>query len=173
MEERMIENWQVKKIHTLISALKWKDEWYRDSLNGYFNVTSSKDLTYHQASSYIEILKRQAIDAGVWKSARVYRQEKEREGMATDKQIGMIKTMYRKIYPVYVEIRKIKGESFEEDREKALRKLLYRTMKIESIKWLKKEKVKDFVHTLNIIKAQNIDTLQKLSKEKEAMVANG
>jgi len=171
MSEQMIENWQIKKIHTLISALKWKNEWYRDSLYRYFKVKSSKDLTYSQAYSYMEILKRQAIDAGVWKSSYDYRKEKERKGMATDRQINMIKAMYREIHPMYVEIRTIKGESFESDINKALRKLLYRTMKIESLNWLKKEKVKDFVQTLVSINMQNMNTLEVLKNKKEAMVA--
>jgi hypothetical protein len=173
MPERMIETWQIKKIHTLISALKWKDDWYKDNLDGYFNVKSSKDLTYKQAYSYIEILKRQAMSAGVWKSSYDYRKEKEREGMATDKQINMIKAMYWEIYPMYVEIRTIKGESFECDINKALRKLLKRTMKIESLSWLKKEKVKGFMQTLKEMKKQNINTLEVLKSRKEAMVVNG
>jgi len=173
MEERMIETWQIKKIHTLISALKWKDDWYKDNLNGYFNVKSSKDLTYKQAYSYIEILKRQAMSAGVWKSSYDYRKEKERKGMATDRQINMIKAMYAEIHPLYVEISVIKGKSFESDRDKALRKLLHRTMKIESLKWLKKEKVKDFVQVLMSINMQNINTLEVLKNKKEAMVING
>jgi hypothetical protein len=173
MAQAVITNGQIKRIHTLISCLKWKDEWYRDNLYSHFKVDSSVYLTYAQAAGYIEMLERQAINAGVWKSARAYRKEKEREGMATDKQIKMIKAMYWEIYPMYVEIRIIKGAGFEKDKGKALRKLLKRTMKIESLNWLKKEDVKNFVHVLNAMKAQNTDTLNKLNKEREAMIVNG
>ena len=162
-------------IHGLVARLNTvtKKNWYRKELSIRYGVRTSKDLTVEEAKDFIEILTNRAISLGVWKSSYDYRKEKERKGMATDKQINMIKAMYTEIHPLYVEISVIKGKSFEGDRDKALRKLLYRTMKIESLKWLKKEKVKDFVQVLVSINMQNINTLEVLKNKKEAMVING
>ena len=142
MAQPVITNSQIKKIHTLVSALGWKDEWYRDNLCSYFYVESSTDLTYQQAKDYIEMLERQAISAGVWKPAAEYRKEKEREDMATDKQNRMIRAMWSEI-------------SYEKNRKKrdlALGKLLERIVKVSHINFLLKEDVKKVVNALKAMK---------------------
>ncbi len=47
---------QIKKIHSMKSKLKIKDEEYRDNLYGHFGVETSKELSRAQAALYIEKL---------------------------------------------------------------------------------------------------------------------
>lgn len=177
MQGQAITKNQIKEIHTLIHAMKWKDEWYKDHLYGYFEVESSKCLTKAQADDYIEVLKKQATSMGVWKPAWLYRREKEREGMATDKQLKKIRSMYKEAWDMYVEILSIKGKIDKDvtskDREISLRKFLFKQRGIEDLKWLKKEDASKFIDALNGLKETNANTLLRLKKEKERAIVNG
>ena len=138
-------NRQIKKIHTLVSALGWKNEWYRDNLHGYFNVESSKDLTYHQASGYIDILKRQAVSAGVWKTPKDYYEDlSDREDMATPRQIRMLQAMWKDISTA----------TTTEEREKGLRGMLLRIVKVEDIRFLERKDVRKMVNCFTAMKRQ-------------------
>lgn len=168
---------QSNMIHSLVSKINTTTEksWYRKELKMRYGVDSSKDLTYQEAEDFIEILTNRAVSLGVWEYKEIYYKKEEREGKATLKQMNMIRAMYWKIYPAYVEMRIMQGRDFERDRNKALRKLLKSKMGVEALKWLDKEKVSDFKCILESIKKQNINTVDKLkmNKEREAMIVNG
>jgi hypothetical protein len=150
-----ITNNQIQKIHTLISKLKWKDDWYRDNLCGYFGVESSTDLNSYQASFYIRLLEKEAIKNGVWlKPGDLHLDLKDREDMATPKQIRMINAMWS-------EISYYKGKK---KRELALGKLLERIVKVSHINFLLKEDVKKVVNALRAMKQSK----EKKELKKEA-----
>ena len=57
---------QIRKIHTLKSAIGLDDDLYRDMLMS-FGVQSSKDLTYAEAIIFLEILEEKAVALNRWK----------------------------------------------------------------------------------------------------------
>lgn len=57
MDSKPINKTQVKLIHIAIAKLNYSDEEYRELLWGRYQVTTSKDLTYEQASDLIDYFK--------------------------------------------------------------------------------------------------------------------
>ncbi len=146
MTQPVITNSQIQKIHTLISVLKWRDEWYRDNLYSYFKVDSSVYLNYAQAKEYIGILEKRALDAGVWKAPKDYYEDlSDREDMATPKQIRMLKAMWKDISTA----------TTAEEREKGLRTMLLRIVKVEDIRFLERKDVSKMVNCFTAMKGQS------------------
>ncbi len=90
---------QIKKIHTLKSALGLDDASYRQRL-GAFGVESSKDLDFHQASLLLEDWETKAVASGVWEKRPLTRQHenlKGRPGMATPAQLRMIEGIWGEV----------------------------------------------------------------------------
>lgn len=152
MTRSVITNSQVKKIHTLVSVLKWKDEWYRDNLYSHFRVDSSIYLNYAQAEEYIGILKRQALDAGVWKTPKDYYKDlSDREDMATPGQIRMLKAMWKDI----------SDAATAKEREKGFRGMLLRIVKVEDIRFLERKDVRKMVNCFTAMRKQKETSIKK------------
>lgn len=120
---------QIKKIHTLKNALSMGEEIYRATLDQRFGVASSKDLNFSQAQELIDDLEEKAVAVGAWEKRprkQRYGGTKQRKGMATDKQIGLIQRMWTDVS---------KAES-DEGREKGLRGFLLRTAKVSDLRFL-------------------------------------
>ena len=145
---------QIKMIHILKEKLKMSDENYRDSLYGYFEVESSKELTSAQAAFYIKKLEEDAIKAGVWKKkVWDYTHLDGRKGMASSAQL-------RKIQGMWAEVSDCKTKR---DREKALRKFIFRIAKVSDLRFLKVGMVRKIVKALSEMKKQ-----KKLNDKKSA-----
>jgi len=143
---------QIKKIHTLKSKLKIKDEEYRDNLYGHFGVETSKELSRAQAALYIDKLENEAVKAGVWKKHKWdYTHLDGRPYMATSAQIRMIKGMWKDVC-----------RADEKERDKALRKLLLKIVKVSDVRFLERDQVKKIIAALSAMKKQN------KAKEKKA-----
>ena len=88
---------QIRKIHTLKSAIGLDDDLYRDMLMS-FGVQSSKDLTYAEAIIFLEILEEKAVALNRWKKLpKKYSDLNRSDNMATDAQLRMIEGMWREI----------------------------------------------------------------------------
>lgn len=84
----MITKNQIKLVHTLKGALHLDDSAYREILDKWFHVRSSKDLTSAQAEELISELKKHAVSIGAWESQPDQRKkfdewESRTGGMAT------------------------------------------------------------------------------------------
>lgn len=153
-----ITNQQLKKIHALVSNLRLKDEWYRDTLYGYYKVESSKELTFAQACEYVKILEDMAVKAGVWKRpVQKYDHLENRPGMATPKQLRMISAMWKEV-------------SYHKDPKKraaALRTLLENPklgINISDLAFLKKADVKQVIAIIKSMKKQREKKEAKIKK---------
>ena len=139
----MITNAQIIIIHTLINALGWDNDLYRENLYMIFHKNSSKELSEKQAELFISNLEETAINAGVWKK---YNNEKselaDRTGMATPAQV-------RKIEVLWKEIAYKKDQKF---LKISLRKFLEKQFKISDVRFIEKIMVSKIIKSINIIK---------------------
>ena len=101
---------QVKKVHTLKSALAMDDDTYRAMIKSGFGVESSKCLDTRQAVRLIDAMEGKAVAAGVWErrgwngTSRIGKGQAatkgnatnfgERGGMATPAQLRKIEAMW-------------------------------------------------------------------------------
>lgn len=118
---------QIKAIHAIKGALGMDDECYRAMLQDVAGATSSKNLSWQQAESVIDDLKRKAGQES-WKKGRTdkYRNLDGRAGMATSAQL-------RKIEATWDEVSRATDP---EQRAKALRAFIFRVAKVSDIRFL-------------------------------------
>lgn len=103
---------QIKRIHTIVHILNISDDNYRAALDSRFNVTTCKDLTLHQAHSFIEELEKLASQVQVerYQAQREEAKQKaeaekpkrfdnldNRPGMASAPQLRKIEAMWQDI----------------------------------------------------------------------------
>ncbi|MCQ9626889.1 DUF1018 domain-containing protein [Cetobacterium somerae] len=118
---------QIKLIHVLKNNLKYDDKKYQELLMEKFGVSSSKELTSQQAESFIKTL-RTLFEKGF---------------KASPKQIGKVKSLVEKLYPVET-VKKLnellesnlgKGKRLENIDKKEASKIIYQLEEVE--KWKK------------------------------------
>ena len=118
---------QIKLIHVLKNNLKYDDKKYQELLMEKFGVSSSKELTPQQAESFIKTL-RTLFEKGF---------------KASPKQIGKVKSLVEKLYPVET-VKKLnellesnlgKGKRLENIDKKEASKIIYQLEEVE--KWKK------------------------------------
>jgi hypothetical protein len=95
----MIEPFQVKLIHTLLSVACVSDRSYRDNLSRRFNgATSCKQLTFDEAQELIDALEDFAVSLGFWtrsNNRNRYESLGNRPGMATPAQLRKIEGLWK------------------------------------------------------------------------------
>ena len=93
----MVTNFQIKKIHTLKNLIGMDDDLYREILKS-FDVQTSKNLTFTEASIVIENLEERAIALNKWvKQPKKYAGLNRTNNMASDAQLRMIEGLWRDI----------------------------------------------------------------------------
>jgi hypothetical protein len=131
MKKTPITKAQIKIVHSLKNALRLDDPIYREILDTWFQVGSSKDLTAAQAETVIRELKGMAVSSGVWEERSARKKkfdewENRRGAMATPPQL-------RKIEAMWQEVSRIEEP---EGRKKALRSFLERIAKVSDLRFL-------------------------------------
>ena len=143
----MISNNQIKMIHTLKNKLNLDEDIYRSMLSTY-NVESSKKLDFEDAKDLITKLQKMALEVGIWKKNKrrpsKYKELKGRSEMATPAQLRMIEGMWADV----------SYQETPEEREKALRKFLYRIVKVSDLSFLKSTQVSKVINALKAMKWQ-------------------
>jgi len=158
----MINPGQIKKIHTIKSALSLDDDTYRELLFNSFRVVSSKQLNFSQAEDLIREMEKIAIASGVWDSCRKKRQGggkfeelNLRRGMATPAQL-------RKIEAMWSEISRIDDI---DARQKGLRTFLERIAKVSALRFLDSAGAGKVINALNAMtKQENVKQPKKTYK---------
>ena len=143
---------QIRKIHTLKNLLGLDDDLYHDMLMS-FGVCTSKDLTFTEATVFLDILETKAVERNLWKKQPKKYEDMDRGSkMATPPQLRMIKGLWREI--CYCDN--------DEFASKSLRKFLKAKFKVDDIRFLTKNKA------IKVIQA--IKGIQKnLKKESAAL----
>ena len=149
LAQRTIQKEQIIKIHALKNTLKMPDEYYRKLIHiNFYPATSSKELTFLQAETFIDYLKNLAIEKGVWieKPGKLaYEELGHREGMAKPSQLRMIGAIWKDLNP----------NKSEKDRKGKLRGWLYKYFNVSDIKFLDDVKVHKVIHALKQMEARN------------------
>ncbi len=146
---RMSDNKQKAMIHQLKKLLGLDNDVYKEMLFNSYGVTSSKDLTYKQATDFMTNLKKQAEQAGLWESKRSfqkynYNNLEGREGMATPKQLRMMAAMWADY----------SNCETNEDREKAFRNFISKRFSVSDIKFIDVKTASKIIHALKIMTEQ-------------------
>jgi hypothetical protein len=145
----MSDNKQKSMIHQLTSILGLQKEVYKEMLHSSYEVDSSKDLTYKQASDFVTFLKKKAVDAGLWECKKSFNKHRHnnlanRKGMASPKQLRKIEAMW---FDVSV-------QKTDEARQDALQKLIKRIVKVEDIRFVNHYHAEKIIKTLESMKQQ-------------------
>ncbi|MDF1555788.1 MAG: DUF1018 domain-containing protein [Deferrisomatales bacterium] len=125
---RPITKRQIRKIHTLKTAMGMADDHYRALLQ-VFDVSSSKNLTEREAALLIARMEEGAIERGVWKPyGRVVSQGPigDRPGYATVKQREYIEGLWNQA----------SHAGTEKGRQHGLRTFLYRSAKVSDLRFV-------------------------------------
>jgi hypothetical protein len=157
----MIKPQHIRKIKTLTSKLKLSDDAYRGLLTG-FGVSSCKELEYRQALELIDILKKQAIAAGVWKDytgpgkpLKFAEYDSRPEPFATGKQLRMIDAAWKGV----------SRQRNEKDRGAALDALCKRIVGIDKLIWIHHDHVSKVYAAIKAMKSQQNKQRRPAQKE--------
>lgn len=150
---RMSDNKQKALIHQITGLLGIPKELYKEMLQSRYGVDSSKNLTYKQATEFITLIKKDAIDAGLWESHDPFNKHKfnnlaGREDMATPKQLRMIQAMWKDYSKL----------DDKEAREKAFRAFISKRFNLSDMKFIDKKSASKIIFALEKM------VLQKKSK---------
>lgn len=150
----MATTFQIKKIHTLKNLIGMDDDLYREILKS-FDVQTSKNLTFTEASIVIENLEERAIALNKWvKQPKKYVGLDRTNNMASDAQLRMIEGLWRDIC------------YFNNDKfaKKSLRKFLKSKFRVDDVMFLTRSKACKVIQAITAIK--------KKLKEKSAATLN-
>ena len=119
---------QIKKLHSLKSALKMDDDTYRSHLSGY-GVKSSKDrrFTIAKADAMIVDLEQDAIAMGVWEKRKPGKRAKATRPLADDAQSKKIRQLWLELHA--------EGKVVDPS-EKALASYVKRMERVDALQWL-------------------------------------
>jgi hypothetical protein len=133
---------QIKIIHVLISKMHIPDEHYRDMLSSY-RVDSSKELSFEQATEFVNSLAKMAEKKGVYvKHEPAFSNLGSRNDMAYPGQLRKIKALW---------FEKSRMQS-SDDKLKALNSFLKNKFKIDRIEWLPRNMVGKVIKSIESIK---------------------
>jgi hypothetical protein len=152
--EKPITAAQVKRIHTILHILGVSDDNYRAALDSRFHVTSCKDLTLHQAHSFIDELEKLALQVQGDRH-RAQREESElqaeegkakrfenldnRPGMASSAQLRKVEAMWQDISII----------PEPDARGRALRHFIKRIAGVADLRFLDSQAVGKVINALN------------------------
>lgn len=144
--KKMVEKGQIKKIHTLKSALKLQEASYRKLIYAnYYPCTSSMELTFSQARDFIDNLERMAVESGVWSpnsGKSRYEELGKRGRMATPAQLRLIEGLWK-------EVSSVRGEH---NRKKALRKWLSERFGVSDLRFIDDVNVRKVIFALKAMR---------------------
>lgn len=131
----MATSFQIKKIHTLKSILGIDEDLYRQMLSE-FSAESSKNLSYDEATVFIDLLENNAESLGLWKiKPKKYEGINRSTSKISESQLRMIEGIWREIC------------YFDNDEfaEKSLRKYLAIKFKVFDVKNITKAKASKII----------------------------
>lgn len=138
----MASKFQIRKIHTLKNLLAIEDDVYREMLMS-FDVQSSTDLTFTEASILLDILEEKAVALNLWIKQKLKYTNLKRDNMATPAQLRMIESLWREL--AYIDTDKFAKSS--------LRVHLQNNYKINDIMFLTKYKANKVINGIKSMKA--------------------
>ena len=140
---------QIKKIHSLKSALKLDEATYRRSLSAY-GVKSSKDrsFTIAKADQLIQQWEQDAVAMGVWEKRKPARKAKATRRLAGDPQSVMLRALWIQLH----QAGKVRDPS-----ESALCKFVKRMTRVDALEWLSDRHV-------TVVKKALLDWLEREEK---------
>lgn len=142
----MATTFQIKKIHTLKNILGMDDDLYHEMLMS-FDVQTSKNLTFTEATIFIEILEEKAIAINKWtKQPKKYAELNRSNNMASNAQLRMIEGLWREL------------SYYDNDKfaKTSLRKFLKLRFKINDVMFLTRVKANKVIHGIIAMK-KNIE----------------
>lgn len=147
---------QKKMIHTIKAQLGMDEETYKEILWSAYKVDSSTRLSRQEARELIDMLKKSAVQAGVWTNNRGFKKYKydnlgKREGMASPKQLRMIESMWQDVSFV----------KEEKARLEALDTFLSNHFGVDKLIWVESEMVSKIVNTLKTMRTQKNEQMGK------------
>lgn len=93
---KMIEKWQIARVHMLKKEAGLSDGDYRALLGGW-DVESSKDLDFGEANEVIRALERMVPGQGRGSGGMKYDDLRGRRGMASPAQLRMLEAMWKDV----------------------------------------------------------------------------
>jgi hypothetical protein len=150
---------QIKRIHTIIHIVGISDDNYRAALDSRFQVTTCKDLTMDQASSFLGELEKLALEVQGQRDQAEWKRVKEkaeaeapkrfddldnRPGMASGAQLRKIEAMWENISII----------PDQGARGRALRRFVQRITGIASLRFLDVEMAGKVINALNAMQKQ-------------------
>ena len=150
---KLINNYQKKIVHTMLSKIGMNDDEYRALLYSSFSVDSCKGLLFYQANQLIHKLECIGIAAGVWekKEKKGYAARFEdlgrRGGMASPAQLRMIEAMWceKSFMPTL------------KAKQKALNVFLNNKFGIARIEWITDDMVRNIVKAIKGMKKKGTE----------------
>ena len=139
---------QIRKLHSLKSALGLQEDEYRAALQR-FDVVSCKDLSGRQAGILLDEWESRAAETGVWKLRAVTSLRhagKRPEKGASGRQLRMVEAMWAQVS---------RAESFDEQRS-GLQKFVKRIVKRDKLEWCTHKDIGALVKTLQAMGARRV-----------------
>jgi hypothetical protein len=137
---------QIKKIHTLLSALGIDDATYREMLSDLFGVSTCKALSFREAGTLITRLEKGSGKRPAMNYPRRFDKLGIREGMATPKQL-------RNIEGLWFDVTR---QGTREEGLRALREFLRSRFGVDGIELVKDHMVSRILTTLKVMKVQEV-----------------
>lgn len=143
---------QIKKIHTLKTALRMDDNSYRVALFNACGFETSKAMSMKDAAELIDDWQTKATAAGVWKprqpKAKKFDDLDNRRGavaMATPPQMRMIETVWQEV----------SRATEPEARATGLRHFIKRIAKVDSLRFLDRDGASAVINALTKMQKQS------------------
>jgi len=164
---------QIKRIHTIIHAMGFTEENYREALDNRFNVTSCKDLTVVQAISFIDELEKFAqktqsdrFDAKMAAAAREFEDKQPKRFDNLDNRAGFASAaQLRKIEATWQDISIIPEA---EPRARALRRFVQRITGVSALRFLDTESASKVINGMNAMLKRSTEPATAKTPDKAA-----
>lgn len=156
---RPITSAQIKRIHTIVHLLVISDDNYRAALESRFGVTTCKDLTLNQASTFIGELEMLALQAQGDRYQAQRKAAREKADVARPKRFDNLDNrpdmangaQLRKIEAMWQDISIIPEA---EPRARALRQLIKRVAGVADLRFLDSQSVGKVINALAAMQKQ-------------------
>jgi len=160
---KMINARQIRKIHILQKCLEnsmgWDERQYRTTLFFNFGVSTSKNLTFIQAESLIEVLEEKAIERGVWDSfegRKKYEDLGQRRGMASPAKLRKIEMLWKEV-SIYQD---------QKERSRALMTFLSRHFHVSHLRFLTDSQASGVICAIENMKKRKATMGVKIAQER-------
>lgn len=140
---------QIRRIHTIIHALRIDDDTYRAALAERFGVTTCKDLSFDQAQAFIREFEERARKAATESHPEAAPTEKQRFSDLDNRPDMASGAQLRKIEAMWQEVSIITNQAA---RNRALRRFVHRVAGVADLRFLDREGASKVINALNAMK---------------------